>query len=909
MEVLKKRNVIATLLLALLCFVAALFFIEKKEAPISASAETITTIDGFRQYGVQMSLRENGLFLKFTINLPQDMTENLSEPTRVRDGWFDKKYYTANVFYLRVTRKQGDNVVYQSRYHIDPEHSDLTAEMLYLEGSNALVYVPMGDSTTWTTEYTYVVEYGYYGVNEDFFSERYGSWDFNTIGETYNRSTFSVQSSARKVLNTYDNLTEKEVEVLNIFAGYNTSSEKFTVNLQYKTVVEYGRVETKTEQYLVSSLCIGNPSMVYDEIAKLKGIKQKDDFNAVYVDSNGREREIILQVDGYTYVYDEASQVGTLTITYRQFDYKSFAIRLQDNNTEDDINLYYYIHTTNVSQADNGRIFLKFYYSDIVEQAFEDLGWIFELKKENFSIINNTSGLIRAQAYEEYFMVYFMPADEDDLQNLNVFALTEIIPDYTCNVDLSYTRLFFDGSTIVDIEMEYTTTMMYSEYIKFCNFNAFKESSLYKYAEEALNVVDLGKEQYMIPSTVTSEKTSDGFRLSVGYEYYTLIQITEASGKVFFRAADAASLSYTIAMLGIAPPAGTRIKSLSAASDQPVVIDFNENEFTKLKVTLNCNTREKRIIPISMEYSNSWYINIVYKDTYKDTPFAVEKEEFFEFTVGQYDPKNLTIENVKKLLGRTDDMKICGIAIPDRKVPTELTSESTYTATVTYGECSLKQIDYNGTSQEIRVPLTSYAAWCKSFGDDMTILYLNTTQETYFDYSNEVDREKLYGFFSVAVFEEQVSDLNYWFRSLTGDGRVVVFEQRETVGSTLYQFFDRLTTKGPLVSAHGYTGMAYCEILNDANHKQHSVFFFMDASDGYISDGGATDKDDTDGAFENKVEEIVGGVQDWIDGVNGSISESMRFMRILTVALIGVGITAGVAVGVVWLIKYYKKKE
>ena len=909
MELLKKRNVIATLLLALLCFVAGLFFIEKKEAPISASAETITTIDGFRQYGVQMSLRENGLFLKFTINLPQDMTENLSEPTIVSDGWFDKKYYTANVFYLRVTRKQGDNVVYQSLYHIDPEHSDLTAEMLYLEGSNALVYVPMGASTTWTTEYTYVVEYGYYGVNEDFFSERYGSWDFNTIGETYNRSTFSVQSSARKVLNTYDNLTEKEVEVLNIFAGYNTSSEKFTVKLQYKTVVEYGRVETKTEQYLVSSLCIGNPSMVYDEIAKLKGIKQKDDFNAVYVDSNGREREIILQVDGYTYVYDEASQVGTLTITYRQFDYKSFAIRLQDNNTEDDINLYYYIHTTNVSQADNGRIFLKFYYSDIVEQAFEDLGWIFELKKENFSIINNTSGLIRAQAYEEYFMVYFMPADEDDLQNLNVFALTEIIPDYTCNVDLSYTRLFFDGSTIVDIEMEYTTTMMYSEYIKFCNFNAFKESSLYKYAEEALNVVDLGKEQYMIPSTVTSEKTSDGFRLSVGYEYYTLIQITEASGKVFFRAADAASLSYTIAMLGIAPPAGTRIKSLSAASDQPVVIDFKEDEFTKLKVTLNCNTREKRIIPISMEYSNSWYINIVYKDTYKDTPFAVEKEEVFEFTVGQYDPKNFTIENVKKLLGRTDDMKICGIAIPDRKVQTELTSESTYTATVTYGECSLKQIDYNGTSQEIRVPLTSYAAWCKSFGDDMTILYLNTTQETYFDYSNEVDREKLYGFFSVAVFEEQVSDLNYWFRSLTGDGRVVVFEQRETVGSTMYQFFDRLTTKGPLVSVRGYTGMTYCEILNDANHKQHSVFFFMDASDGYISDGGATDKDDTDGAFENKVEEIVGGVQDWIDGVNGSISDSIRFMRILTVALIGVGITAGVAVGVVWLIKYYKKKE
>ena len=908
MDRVKKRNVIIALLVTLICFIAAFFFIEKKETTISASAERITTIDGFKQRSVQIANLDGSLQLKFNINLTQEMSEYLSEETYVSKGLF-KTYYRANLFYLRATKLQGNNVIYRSLYHIDTEHSDLSSEKLYIDGLNAYIYIPMGGSSTWATEYSYKVEFGHFNVNDDMYSEEYGLWTFIPFGETVNSPTFSVQSSARNVLNKYDNLPEEEIKLLNIFAGYGSSGDNITVNLKYKTVVEYGRIEEKTEQYQVNSLYAGNSSIVYDEVMSLKGVTQKTDFNAIYVDSSGRNREIILQVDSYTYEYDQESEIGTLTITYRPFEYKSFAIRLQDNNTEDALNLYYYIRCAGELYDETGRIVLRYYFSDIVDQAFEDLGWIFEIKKSNINIVDNTEKVISIYVNDKYIDVSFNLEDEDDLKNLNIFILTEITPDHECNVDIKYTALSFEAGTIVDREESFSTSMMYSEYIKLCNFSAFKASSFYKQVTDALKVDELGTNKYFIPTKITGEKFEDGFKLSVGYDYYTLIQITESSGKVFFRSADAVTLSYSIAMLGIAPPAGTRIKNLSADESQPVKIDFNEDKFTKLKVTLDCNSREKRIIPLSMEYSNSWYINIVYKETYKDTPFAIEKEELVEFTVGQYDPKNLTISDVKKLLGRSDDMKICGIAIPDNKVDTEFTSDSTYTATVSYGVCSLKQIDYNGYSSEIRVPLTSYDAWCNAFGDDMTILMLNTTKETFFEYANEIDRDKLYGFFSIAIFEEQVTDLNYWFRSMTGDGNVVVFEQRETVGSDIYKFFDRLAEKNSLLSVYGYVGMTYCEILNDQNHKQHSVFFYMDATSGYVSDGGAQDRDDNDGAFENTMQDITSEVIDWLSGVGESLSNTTRILRIVIVSIVAIAAAGGIAYGVIWLIKYYKKKE
>ncbi len=68
-------------------------------------------------------------------------------------------------------------------------------------------------------------------------------------------------------------------------------------------------------------------------------------------------------------------------------------------------------------------------------------------------------------------------------------------------------------------------------------------------------------------------------------------------------------------------------------------------------------------------------------------------------------------------------------------------------------------------------------------------MFLNRTDRHYFKYSNDVTRENLYGFFSVAVFKEQVSDLNFYFKNNTGDGCMTIFSQSEVRGSGVYKFF------------------------------------------------------------------------------------------------------------------------
>ena len=79
----------------------------------------------------------------------------------------------------------------------------------------------------------------------------------------------------------------------------------------------------------------------------------------------------------------------------------------------------------------------------------------------------------------------------------------------------------------------------------------------------------------------------------------------------------------------------------------------------------------------------------------------------------------------------------------------------------------------------------------------------------------------------------------------------------------------------------------------------------MDATEGYISDGGADDKNDTDGAFDNTTQDVVDKVEDWWS----EMSDGMETVRIAIAAVLGLALAGFIAFGVIWLIKYYKKKE
>ena len=173
---------------------------------------------------------------------------------------------------------------------------------------------------------------------------------------------------------------------------------------------------------------------------------------------------------------------------------------------------------------------------------------------------------------------------------------------------------------------------------------------------------------------------------------------------------------------------------------------------------------------------------------------------------------------------------------------------------------------------EIKIPLTSYAEWCKEYGQDWSILFLNTPERHYFKYSNDVTRENLYGFFSVAVFKEQVSDLNYWFKNNTGDGCMTIFEGKQVSGSGVYKFFNNLTTKGVITSVLGYVGMSFCEIVNDDNAMYYSYFFYLDGTsdNAYLATNGADDAGDTGSAIGNAWEDFTDWAKDLWDKFNSS---------------------------------------
>ena len=189
-------------------------------------------------------------------------------------------------------------------------------------------------------------------------------------------------------------------------------------------------------------------------------------------------------------------------------------------------------------------------------------------------------------------------------------------------------------------------------------------------------------------------------------------------------------------------------------------------------------------------------------------------------------------------------------------------------------------------------------------------MFLNRTDRHYFKYSNDVTRENLYGFFSVAVFKEQVSDLNFYFKNNTGDGCMTIFSQSEVRGSGVYKFFSRLATKSgfmgillgtPLIST---MCMNLCELVDDDNAMYYSYFFYLDGTseNPYLSNGGADNADDTDSAIKNALNDAKEWLKNTWDKLNGS--NAMKWLKILGGVALGILALTALAAGVYKILKW-----
>ena len=930
----RKTSIIILAVVTFLCVVFGFFFAQKQD-PMKASADTVTSsststratsyVGFYMEEGMALMRTPNKPYIGLTVHITKEMKYSLSRETQVKKV-FGKTVYKPTEWYLRISQyDSNNNLVRRELFHTDPEHAELEsrairfstwagapcAKLEYpITGDYEETYTYKCEYVVYTDDYetvwTYIDQTNFFGIFDEV-AKLLGlkkKVDVTAAGAaTY--TSRSVEHVAKMAIENEDDLTVEELNWLSYLAGrVLPSGETYTVNLKYKEVIDWGNIQEVVEQYQVSSYIAFSSEMVYGEVMNIRGSSNITAFNAIYKDPYNGDGIIYLQADGYKYIFDDATQTGTLTIQYRDFDYSNFSIRLQDNDWTNESSLFVYIRTPDVSYDEATNILsLTFWYDNIVEHLGAGLNWVFELKQENFTI-SNPSADIYIAAGVDYIKVSF-PYDkyyENQLAGVCITAIAEIIPDYESRVTYKYISLdIIDGRILYGYEYR-DMPIMYSKYVQLCNWGKFQESS--NYSSLVLKALEPAGEVgtiYCQPIGVHGTRINDGeFILEIEYKHNVLFEFTDNSGDISYVAATKNSLFYNLQDLpNIAANEGERIASLKTNSTFATV-NFDESASNDLMITLNIQASSFTIIPFTVEYSDTWHLNIEYFETYKDTPFALKKTYSKDISLKKYDVNNLTLKDIKSIMGITGNMEVCGLVVPDNKVATEYTSDSTYTAKVSYGMLSLSSIDYDGNKMEIRVPLTSYVDWCNQFGDDLTILFLNRTDKKYFDYSNEVAREDLYGFFTVAVFEEQVSDLNYYFKNNTGTGHVICFDQRTVSGSSAYNFFDRLRDKGPMLSAAGHVGMAFCEIVNDDNKVLQSNFIYLDNTEAYISNGGADDKDDTDDAFDNTVEDIV-------DKIEEKTETPLKVLRIAVAAVVGLAAVGGLTWCGFWLVARIKE--
>ncbi|MFR1984349.1 MAG: hypothetical protein ACLS4Z_11985 [Christensenellaceae bacterium] len=387
------------------------------------------------------------------------------------------------------------------------------------------------------------------------------------------------------------------------------------------------------------------------------------------------------------------------------------------------------------------------------------------------------------------------------------------------------------------------------------------------------------------------------------YTYNTLFCITNNYDEsITFKALDHSSLNYTGEYFVENIPSGYRVERLTTPVEfKDKLLITNAEDYRNAAIEVRTSTTAKEVLPVEVVFTDSWKMVVTYLENYIDYGMKKgEKDEagkpvkscFAEKKVfsGAVKVKDIadiyhpTNAEIAKILG-LENLDILGLATAE-SISVTFDGVSTYTAKLAYSYAALKQIDYNGNAKEIKIPLTSYADWCEEYGKDWSILFLNRTDRHYFKYSNDVTRENLYGFFSVAVFKEQVSDLNFYFKNNTGDGCMTIFSQSEVRGSGVYKFFSRLATKSgfmgillgtPLIST---MCMNLCELVDDDNAMYYSYFFYLDGTseNPYLSNGGADNADDTDRAIKNALNDAKEWLKNTWDKLNGS--NAMKWLKI-----------------------------
>lgn len=910
-----KTKLLALLIAGLLCVLAGVLLLLPRQNVNTASAaeevDTLASTDDVWASAtlglefVELTTNDGGETLQATFNVtvPAKWLDRVNKPesTIVTGG-----LTPANFSYGYVCIFATDS----SSYSAVPEYIRPYYTPEYFTSLNSTLGIGLKDRLKKTTENTYIKwknahitsaenenkaafeykkEYGNNGFTASmnipkeslhdltFYAVYVDKYHYKVLSDIYEGWSITGLSNAITNINDdylYNFIQSEDVDLENVeqysdvfeacqrILDLRPTNDTSHITLEYIQMKGYAEYKTVHDGFYIDTSFLHNPTII-KHLAK-STFGYGDDlsrFNATYKDYSYHvdgqafllSQKIVRQAIDVSYDLDDinyssGAASGKLKVLYDPFTYSDFSIRIQNNDANNALVMD--IYTTSVIPTGDNYI-LSFNYDEITQQLYNSCGWLFELTADNFNIINNSEDII-VDIGTDAVTFTFPKNNQEALFDVNATATTIITEDLDYNVFYKYMLV---NSDLTLTEMTSTPfSLKYSKLINLSNQNFY---ALYgDEIEAALSPDVLGDARYLEyygTRTAIDSETSSAV-ITVLYNYNTIIKTTNnLNGEVRYANLRKNALNYAASEFDFCVPEGYRISTLKCLDTSLATIEFNDTYPANSTIKVLCGYNSEKVIEIYAELSDKYPIKVNYMSQYKNnTPFFVKSVFEDEIRVADYENiYNISTEELLKIMSK-DSFDLLGLATIDSfTIRREL---DTYIVDVEYCYASLKSISADGTEvNEVKVYLTTYADWCAGFGKDWSVFMLNTPKDMYFQYANEIKPEELYGFFSVAIFEKQVKNLQDHFATYSADGCKTVFQSKKIVGSDVYKFFASLDFE---IALEDDIAMWFCEVANDDNKELHSYFFYLDGTStlAYMGLNGAGSYDDTDTTIKNGVE-------------------------------------------------------
>lgn len=791
------------------------------------------------------------------------------------------------------------------------------------------------------------VKYYYYSVKLSFTRRTYynllmGHNELHKEKLTSSGVSFPKEIASTRAL-IYDWLERCDMfvnhEYIKVFQqklGIYTGNESMPVKVKYKYAAGFADIREKEETFTMNSLYAQQKDTA--KYLMYRSLEGKDDitsFNCVYEDyllynDDNRElvakmgEKILLQAKDIEYEYN-GCESATLTVTYEPFQYSNFGIRVKSNDPAQ--NLSVDLYSADVSTTEGGAYYtLTFNYSALSGWLKNKCGWVVTLNRESFEASgviadNNETTPLTVTVGDEALTVGFYKTDQNALANLRVCVIAEIIPDHVVDYKVKYKKLTFENGNIAESDEEASGSMMYSGYINlstFANFMSYHGDTingavkLYN-ADNSESTVKY-YEPYAVECTVAeynSETEKSTAAITVRYTYYSIFKVNVNGNFSHYAKATSGVLDYKLKDLGYTVPEGYRISAMTCGIGGAPKFDDVKPQDASVVFNSVFNSKklaDVNVVDVNLTVTDEWVITVNYLKPYKDSGFAIMDSVTKTVKISDAfaclsDPElsaKPTEEELKKFLG-VGSLTVIGELGTYDSVNTKVEKTGNgYEITLTYWYATLKKIEASGEVDFMNVPLTNYKAWCDGIGKDWGLLALNTEEKEVFMSNGDVqDYSTLYGYFYVAVFKEQVKDLNSLFSGYSAGGCRTFFQAKKVNGSDFYKFCRSFGSFNFLFAGAAATA----EVFNDDNGTYYSYFSFIDGSSAlsYAANNKADDYFDNSTAFDNTVEDVKDDITSWWKnsdfaklakiflGIAGAALVALLLLRIVPVFVRAVG--------------------